>query len=111
MKWLTLDAIKMHSRLDFEGEEALLEMYGDAAEETVLNILGRTYTELVENYGTEKHPVPTPIVQASLLLVEHSYTHRAPAEIQQLHTVPYGIELLLKPYMRLADKTGREGCL
>ena len=51
MKWLTLDWIKKHSRIDFNGEDDLLEMYGEAAEEAVLNIINRSYTEVIETYG------------------------------------------------------------
>ena len=38
MKWLTLDWIKQHSRIDFDCEDDLLELYGEAAEEAVLNV-------------------------------------------------------------------------
>jgi uncharacterized phage protein (predicted DNA packaging) len=108
MKWLTIDAIKKHSRIDFDCEDDLLEMYGESAEETVLNVLGRTYEEVVELFGADKRPVPAPIVHASLLLVELSYTQRAPISQQNLYTVPYAFDLMVKPYMRLADKTRKE---
>ena len=51
MKWLTLEWIKKHSRIDYDCEDGLLEMYGDSAEDTVLNICNRTYDDLVEVYG------------------------------------------------------------
>lgn len=86
-------------------------MYGESAEETILNLLGRSYTELVEQFGTQEKPVPAPIVHASLVLVEHYYTQRAPTTMQQLYNVPYGIDSMVKPYMRLAEKIGKEGCL
>jgi uncharacterized phage protein (predicted DNA packaging) len=112
MKWLTLDAIKRHSRIEYDCEDALLEMYGESAEGTILNIIGRSYTEVVEEFGTESRPVPAPLVHASLLLVEVSYTYRAPVTPQNLYVVPYGtLDFLVKPYMRLADKTRKEGCL
>lgn len=43
MKWLTLEGIKAKCRIepDFNEEDELLEMYGESAEETVLNALGR----------------------------------------------------------------------
>ena len=108
MKWLTLDAIKKHCRIDFDCEDSLLEMYGASAEDTVLNIIGRSYTEVVELFGTDDRPVPAPLVHASILLVEHFYVQRVPATQQQLYVVPYGIDWMVKPYMRLADKTGKE---
>ena len=43
MKWLTIGDIKQHSRIDYACEDALLELYGEAAEDTTLNALGKTY--------------------------------------------------------------------
>ena len=108
MKWLTIDAIKRHSRIDYDCEDALLEMYGESAEETVLNIINRSYADVVEKFGTEKHPIPAPLVHASLLLVEESYTQRAPITQTNLYVVPYAFDMMVKPYMRLADETGKE---
>ncbi len=103
MKWLTIDYIKQHSRLDFSDEDSVLDLYGSAAEETVLNYLNRTYQELLEQYGE----VPAPIRQATLLLVDHSYTQRSPASAQNMSIVPYSFDILVKPYMRLASNTVR----
>lgn len=102
MKWLTLTRIKAQCRIeqDFTEEDELLEMYGESAEETVLNALGRSYTDLFEVYGR----VPLPVVHASLMLVDLSYQNRSPISSQNMYQVPYTFDLLLKPYMRLADK-------
>ena len=104
MKWLTIDAIKKHSRIDYDCEDSLLEMYGESAEDTVLNIINRSYTEVVELYGTGDRPIPAPLVHASLLLVELSYTQRAPVTQTNLYAVPYAFDMMVKPYMRLADR-------
>ena len=42
MKWLTLEWIKDHSRIDFDCEDELLELYGASAEDTVLNVIARS---------------------------------------------------------------------
>ena len=42
-----------------------------------------------------------PIYQAGLLLVDNSYTHRSPSTPQQMYAVPYGFDILVKPYMIL----------
>lgn len=97
MKYLTLEMIKQHSRIEFDCEDALLALYADAAEETVLNILDRSYEDLVNEYGQ----VPRSVVQATLMLVDNSYLNRSPASPQQLYLVPYTIDVLLKPYMNL----------
>lgn len=100
MKYLTFALIKAQLRLDdgqADAERDLLEMYGEAAEDTVLNTCRRTITDIFEEYGC----VPKAIVQASLMLVANSYQHREPASPQNLYSVPYTFDLLLKPYMRL----------
>lgn len=105
MKWLEIDYIKQHSRIDYDCEDALLELYGESAEEMVLNTLGRTYEDLLENFGIDqpdgsKH-VPAAIVQASLMLVDSSYTNRSPISPTNMYQVPYTYDFLVKPYMKL----------
>ena len=99
MKWLTLEQIKRNSRIDGDYEDTLLVSYGESAEDTVLNYLNRLYQELIETWGK----VPEPVVQASLMLVDVWYQHRAPAEPVSMSLVPYSFEILIKPYMRLAS--------
>jgi uncharacterized phage protein (predicted DNA packaging) len=97
MKWLTIDWIKQHSRIDFDCENELLELYGEDAEETVLNLCNRTMEDIIEQYGQ----VPKPLYVAALMLVETSYTQRAPISMQNLYTVPYAFDMKVKPYMKL----------
>ena len=99
MKWLSIEYIKMHSRIDFDCEDDLLELYGESAEDTVLNVIARSYTEVIELYGE----VPKPLYVASLMLVEVSYTQRAPITQTNLYTVPYAFDMMVKPYMKLAS--------
>ena len=99
MKWLTIDWIKQHSRIDFNCEDDLLELYGGAAEQTVLNICNRSYENIMETYGE----VPTPLFVAALQLVEVSYTQRAPISQQNMYQVPYTFDAMVKPYMRLTS--------
>lgn len=98
MKWITLDYIKEHSRIDFDCEDDLLELYGESAETTVLNVINRTYEEVMEKYGE----VPTPLYHAALMLVETSYSQRSPISQVNLYTVPYTFDLIIKPYMKLS---------
>ena len=99
MKWLTTELIKSHCRIDSNTEDALLEMYGESAEQVVMDVLGRDYTEIVERWGE----VPRPLVHASLLLVSQSYQMREAVSMQNMYAVPYGFDLMVKPYMRLAS--------
>jgi hypothetical protein len=104
MKFLTFDQIKAQLRLDdvqAEAERTLLDIYGDAAEDMVLNTCNRTITDIFEQYGV----VPKALVQAGLMLVAQSYQHREPASPQNLSAVPYTFDLLLKPYMRLTTSS------
>lgn len=107
MKYLTFELIKAQLRLDdaqAEAEQALLVMYGEAAEETVLNILARSYEDVLETYGK----MPTTLVQASLMLVDVSYQHRSPVSAQNMSIVPYTFDLLIKPYMRLSETNANQ---
>ena len=104
MKFLTFDQIKAQLRLDDQqalDEHDLLELYGDAAEDMVLNICNRTITDIYEQYGM----VPKALVQAGLMLVAQSYQHRETVSPQNLSVVPYAFDLLLKPYMRLTTSS------
>ena len=102
MKWLTLEKIKAQLRIDtsFTLEDEILTMYGESAEDSVLDIIRRSYTEVMEKYGT----VPTPLVHASLMLVDLSYKERGPVSSQNLYQVPYAVDFKLKPYMKLSDE-------
>lgn len=97
MKYLTLEFIKAHSRIDYDCEDDLLELYGESAETTVLNHINRSYDDLVEAFGT----VPKPIMQATLMLVDVSYQYRSPVNATSVSVVPYTFDILLKPYMQL----------
>lgn len=101
MKWLSIDFIKKHSRIDFDCEDSLLELYGDSAEETILDITGRTYEELVDIGGGK---IPAKLYQAALLLVDNSYNQRSAISNQQLYNVPNGFDFLVKNFMKLTSK-------
>lgn len=97
MKYLTLDYIKQHIRIDHDCEDTMLELYGNAAEETVLSLLGRSYDDLLERYSV----VPSAVMQATLMLVDVSYQYRSPVSPTSVSMVPYTFDLLIKPYMVL----------
>lgn len=98
MKWLTIDYIKTHSRIDFDCEDALLELYANAAEEMILTYCRRTEEDFYEKYGG----IPAALYIAALELVETSYTHRSPVSMQNLSAVAYSFDFHIKPYMRLS---------
>lgn len=97
MKWSDIQYFKIHSRIDYDCEDALLELYGNAAEETILNTINRTYENLIEEFGE----VPVPIRQATLMLVDLSYTQRSPVSTVNINQIPYSFDILIKPYIKL----------
>ena len=102
MKWLSLDLIKKQSRIDYQCEDELLKLYGEAAEETVLNMLGRSFINLVLTYNG----VPKPLYAAALMLVDVSYQYRNPISTSHLSIVPYTFDILIKPYILLSNNDG-----
>ena len=97
MKWLTIDYIKEHVRIDSDCEDSLLELYGDAAEEAALNIMQRTKADLIEEYGK----VPTPVIQATLLFVGDLYKNREMQITGNSNNINPAFGTLLKPYCKL----------
>lgn len=103
MKYLKLDYIKQHSRIDYDCEDALLELYGNSAEEIMAQCLnrGKTTDDMIASLTNEYGSLPAPILQASLMLVDASYQQRSPVTTQQAHDSLYGFGTLVKPYMIL----------
>ena len=97
MKYLTLEYIKAHSRIDYDCENDLIEKYGSAAEMAILNLIGQTYDELIDTYGE----VPDPIMHATFELTDNLILHRSPGEQVSISIVPYNFDLMLKHYIRL----------
>ena len=109
MKFLKLEDIKAQCRIepDFTDEDTLLTAYGGAAENTLLRTCNRTYSDLLKNFGEDDGKggkvVPTDFRVAALMLAKHLYEHRGPTENVSLSMVPYSIDLLIKPFMRLTS--------
>ena len=86
MKWLNLTLIKANSRIEMDDEDALLDIYGESAEQQVLTDTGRTYDELVEMGGGT---FPADLVHASLLLTDAAYNQRSAVDKMNWYVVPY----------------------
>lgn len=99
MKYLTLERIKQQLRIeqDFTLEDKFLTECGEGAEASMMNILGRTFEDLVEHYGE----VPSPVVRATLKLVDHDYNQRSPSSPQNQYLTPYSFDYQVKPYIKL----------
>jgi uncharacterized phage protein (predicted DNA packaging) len=109
MKFLTLNEIKDQCRIehDFTLEDTLLTTYGGASENALLRICNRSYSDLLENFGDDDGEcgkvVPADFRVAALLLAKHLYEHRGPTENVSVSMVPYALDSLIKPFMRLTS--------
>ena len=97
MKFLTLDYIKQQARLDGTCEAEALQIYGDAAEESIYEYTGRTFEELLNDQGI----VQRRILLAGMMLCDHWYNHRSPVEERAMSGVPYTFDFLIKPFIKL----------
>ena len=98
MQYLTIEAIKAHSRIDYDCEDGLIELYGAAAENTVLKQLDKTLDELKgENGGT----VPSDVIVSTLEIAENMIRHRSPLEQTNINSVSYGFGMQMKANMKL----------
>lgn len=104
MRYLTLDYIHAHSRIDSTDEDTLLTAYAEAAEEATMLACNTTYEEMIEEY-TE---IPKAIIVATLMLVECLYVNRAPTSSVNMSAVPYTYDFMIKPYMKLCYPTDDE---
>ena len=68
MKWLTLPIIKNQLRLepDYNDEDTMLELYGNSAEEVVMEYIRRDYDEIIEKYKS----VPANLVHDSIYIAQ-----------------------------------------
>lgn len=103
MKYLKIDYIKQHLRIDFDCEDAELELYGESAEETMARYLnrGNTVDEMVADLESVYGHIPAPIRHATLMLVDVSYNNRSPISSTNMSMIPYTFDILVKPYMKL----------
>ena len=101
LKWLSLDAIHQHTRMDFNCEDAELEQFGMAAEQAILDLTRRTYENFIDTYGR----IPDPIFNATLLLVQSLYKNRDAEEQRDSKEIAFGFSFMVKNYMVLTGGT------
>lgn len=101
MKWMNINYLKMHSRIDYDCEDALLEQYGNAAEEFILDYIERTYENLIDIYGE----IPARLYECAQLLVDTMYHYRTPITINNMSTVDYGFDAMISKFVRHTKET------
>ena len=105
LKIVTLDELKAQMREDFDGEDALITLYGEAAEDAVIGATRRTYEELVsmcKEEGGEGFPARLKV--AILMLAAHSHRNREPVAAVAQNAVPYALDMYIKPYVKLSER-------
>jgi uncharacterized phage protein (predicted DNA packaging) len=101
LRWLSIEAIKTHCRIDFDCEDAELEQFGIAAEQAILDLTRRTYENFLDTYGR----IPDPIFNATLLLVQSLYNNRDAEEQRDSKEIAFGFSFMVKNYMVLTGGT------
>ena len=104
LKWLSIDAIHAHCRIDFACEDAELEQIGIAAEQAILDLTRRTFDNFIDTYGR----IPDPIYNATLLLVQSLYKNRDAEEQRDSKEIAFGFSFMVKNYMVLTGGTPLE---
>ena len=101
MKWMDINYLKAHSRIDYDCEDALLEQYGTAAEEFLLTYIRRTYDNLIDIYGE----IPAQLFVAVQMLVENMYQNRSMITMTHMSSVDYTFDALVADFVRHTDET------
>lgn len=104
LRIVTLDELKMQMREDFDGEDHVIELYGEAAENAVIKATRRTYEELVEMAEVEGNDFPSMLKVAILMLAAHLHRNREPVAAVAQNVVPYTVDMYIKPYVKLSDR-------
>lgn len=100
MSVVCLALFKKHVRADdFADDDMYLSHLLDTAEETVIGATNRTMRELVEIGGGD---FPLPLQQAVMMLAAHWYNQRESTAATQMHQVPDALQILIKPFRKLA---------
>ena len=114
LKIVTLDELKAQMREDFDGEDALIQTYGCAAEDAVIGSTYRTLEELrrmgyEESIGAknttgalpEGEWFPTRLKVAILMLAANWHKNREVLSQSAQNVVPFAYDFLIKPYRKL----------
>lgn len=94
MKFLTLEGIKKHLRIDDDYEDELLTLYAESAAQEALNFMERTLESIYEEYGD----IPADIKLACYCRVGTAYKYREDITDRNLYRLPYLWEAKLMKY-------------
>lgn len=105
MRFLTIDLIKKHLNLDanFNNDNALLEMYGEAAEDMVENLVDDSLENIIAEQDSGS--LPKPLLAAMLLLVGNLYLIRESVSQVNFQEVPNGLKMMIDLYKNWSKKS------
>lgn len=101
MRWSNINYLKEHCRIDYDCEDALIEQYGEAAEEFVLAYINRTYENLIDIYQA----IPARLYEAVQLLVDTMYENRSIVTITNMSVVPYTFDAVVSDFVRHTEES------
>lgn len=102
MSAISLELFKKHVRADsFAEDDDYMRHLLDTATETVIAATNRTCEELSDMNA--EGGLPSPLVQAALMLAGHWYNQREAVSGVQMHEVPYTLQALINPYTKLTS--------
>lgn len=101
MKWMEINYLKTHSRIDYDCEDTLLDQYGEAAEIFLLTYIRRTYDNILDIYGE----IPAQLFVAVQMLVENMYQNRSMISMAHMSYVDYTFDAIVSDFMRHTDET------
>lgn len=105
LRVVTLDELKAQMREDWDGEDELITLYGEAAEQAVIGATRRTAEELTAMGVAEGcGGFPARLKVAVLMLAAHSHRNREPVAAVAQNAVPYTLDMYVKPYVKLSER-------
>lgn len=117
LRIVTLEELKAQMRVEDNVEDVLIEAYGRAAENTIIRQTNRTVEELeLMNYEQQNGPLasgstapgvewfPSPLKVAILMLAAQLYRNREVTSVGSMTAIPYTIDVLVKPWVKLGRK-------
>lgn len=102
MSILTLALAKQHLKVDNDAEDALIQLWLDAAECSAASFCNRTFYADDATMGADADGLvlpDKPAVQAAVLLtLGHLYENRTSVDTVQKQELPLGVASLLQPH-------------
>lgn len=97
---LTLEELKRQINIDYNDDDDYIQALGDAAASQVLHATRRSIEELLELGGGD---YPRELRLAALQLAAHWYRMREAVASTNQVAVPFGINFLVKPFVKLVS--------